>query len=54
MLCAAARVRPERLDLLRYPLAELVARVRQREADVRVQALQAPGAAPLAADTELE
>src|SRR5690242_19653071 len=54
MLFAAAAVRPERVDLLRDSLAEVVARIRERKADVRVQALEAARAAALAADAELE
>ena len=41
-MLAAANVGPQRLDLGEDPLAQLVARLREREGGVRVQALQAP------------
>src|SRR4051794_35331325 len=50
----AAAVRPERLELRDDAPAELVARLREREADVRVQALQRAGGAACAADAEIE
>jgi hypothetical protein len=50
----AAAVGPERLDLGEDALAELVARLREREGGVRVQALEAAGVRALPADTELE
>jgi len=49
----AAAVRPQRRDLGDDPLPELVARARERERRVRVQALERTGASG-AADAELE
>jgi len=49
MLCAAAALGPARLDLGQDPLAQLVARLRERERGVCVQALE-PACPRLAAD----
>src|SRR5205807_6747040 len=53
-LLGAANRRPERLELRDDALAQLVARPRERECDVSVQALQAAGAGARAADAEVE
>src|SRR3954451_5828399 len=50
----ATNIGPERVYLADDAVAELVAGLRQRKGDVRVQALEAAGFAPRAAEAEVE